>query len=101
MEPAFGNNACPEFTEGTILRCVLRISAWIAVWFCAKVVLIIWHWERAVRPGVSERSEEKYRGMAELQSEHENENEDFCKPADRVFLNEVKKCIEGCGGTSE
>jgi hypothetical protein len=22
-------------------------------------------------------------------------------PADRVFLNEVKKCIEGCGGTSE
>jgi hypothetical protein len=38
---------------------------------------------------------------AELQNENENDNEDLCPPSDRVFLNIVKKCIEGCGGTSE
>jgi hypothetical protein len=37
--------------------------------------------------------------MRRKQRENESENEDFCPPADRVFLNVVKKCIEECGGS--
>jgi hypothetical protein len=34
-----GTGACPELTEGTNLRFVLRSAAWFADWFCAKVAL--------------------------------------------------------------
>jgi hypothetical protein len=37
--------------------------------------------------------------MRRKQRENENEKEDFCPPSDRVFMNEVKKCIEDCGGS--
>jgi hypothetical protein len=33
--------------------------------------------------------------MTAFQREKEIEKEDFCPPADRVFLNVVKKSIEG------